>query len=111
MSLIGVWVKYFLLTFAVESAVCVPLLGTKYALGRRVLAALLAQILTHPVVWFVLPELRLGTMTYLVLAETWAVALELVFYRLVFADLTWRRALGISALANGASFGVGLLLQ
>ena len=111
MIFIGVWAKFFLVTLAIESLVAVPLLGREFALWRRALAVLLAQILTHPIVWFVLPELGLGRMAYLVLAETWAVALELVFYRLVFAEVSWRRALGISALANGVSFSVGLLLQ
>jgi hypothetical protein len=111
MIFVGLWAKFFLITLAIESLVAVPLLGRESPWWRRALAVLLAQILTHPIVWFVLPELRLGRMTYLVLAETWAVALELVFYRLVFTELSWRRALGISAFANGASFSIGLLLQ
>lgn len=110
MSWVYAWAKAFALTVAVESGVAVPLLGHGQTLGRRALAALLAQLLTHPVVWFVLPELRLGFTLYLLLAETWAVVLELIFYRLVFGGLSWRYALGVSALANGASFAVGLLV-
>lgn len=111
MILLRLWAKYFLVTLFVEGLVCVPLLGKRYSPSRRLVAVLFAQLLTHPIVWFALPELRLDTMSYLVLAETWAVSLEVVFYRFVFVDLSWRRALGISALANGASFAIGLLLQ
>jgi len=70
-----------------------------------------AQFATHPSVWFVLPMLGLPWAGYVLLAESWAVSLECLLYRLVFPALSWQRALGVAFLANGASVWVTLLIQ
>lgn len=111
MPLIYLWSKFFILTLMVESAICLPLLGPRHSIARRIAAATFAQLITHPIAFFAFPELQLPAPEYALLAETWAVAAEFVFYRLMFSDLTSRRALGLSALANAASYSVGLLLQ
>jgi hypothetical protein len=105
------WARVFALTLAVEMVVAVPLLGREQRLARRSAAVLFAQLATHPLVWFVLPELRLGRLPFLVLAESWAVVAELTLYRLVFPALSWSRALAVSALANGASAALGTFLR
>ena len=77
---------------------------------RRAAIAGFASLATHPIVWWVIPELGLGEPLRLGACEAWAFGAELVFYRLVLDGLTWRRAALASGLANGLSFGVGLVL-
>ena len=54
---------------------------------------------------------RRGAQTRIVAAELFALLVEGVAYLLVWPEIGARRAFGTSALANGASFGVGLLLR
>jgi hypothetical protein len=105
------WARFFAFTLGVEMLVAVPLLGRAQRPVRRCAAVLFAQLATHPLVWFALPELHLGRLPFLVVAESFAVVVELALYRLVFPELSWSRALAISALANGASTAVGTLLR
>jgi hypothetical protein len=107
---VSAWSHAFALTCLVELAVAVPLIGRSESALRRTGAVLFAQLASHPAVWFVFPALHLRRLHYAVGAELWAVAIELVIYRLVFARLSWLRAFAISALANGASFAVGTWL-
>ena len=110
MTYVAEWAQYFAVTTLVELAVAVPLLGFGEGRWRRVFTVALAQLVSHPAVWFILPELGMRRGTYLTVAETWAVVSELLLYRLVFERLSWARALGVSALANGASLAAGTLL-
>jgi hypothetical protein len=106
------WARAFAFTVGVELAVAVPLLReTERSRLRRVGAVLFANLASHPAVWFVLPALGMPHFATLALAEAWAVGLEVLVYRLVFPDLPFSRALAVSALANGASFGTGELLR
>ena len=73
-------------------------------------AVCFAQVVTHPAVWFILPTFGWSKPTYVLVAESWAILGELLFYRFVFPDLSWSRALASSALANAASFAVGAWL-
>ena len=111
LNLTELWFRAFAITLGVELAVAVPLLGSAGTLGRRTLAVGFAQLSTHPAVWFVFPELGLARVPYLALAEGFAVVAELVLYRLLFPALSWSQALATSALANAASYTVGLLLK
>ncbi|HET9954200.1 MAG TPA: hypothetical protein VFQ61_06840, partial [Polyangiaceae bacterium] len=117
MTWVTSWVHAFLITMTIELLVGVPLLGKSRPgaapdpLWRRAGAVVFAQLASHPLVWFVLPELHLRRSNYALVAETWAVVSELVLYRLVFVDLSWSRVLGVSALANGVSFAVGTFLN
>jgi hypothetical protein len=111
LSYLVLWSRAFALTLVVEAGVAVPLLGAGASRARRMGAACAGQLLTHPSVWFVLPALGLTRFAYLSVAESWAIVGEMVLYRLIFTDLPWLRALGISALANGASFAAGLLIR
>ncbi len=101
----------FLLTLARELAFATPLLGAPFPLARRAGAVLLGQCLTHPLVWFAWPLLGLPRPLYLLCAETFAVAVELVVYRLALPGLPWPRAVAAASLANAASIAVGLLLR
>jgi hypothetical protein len=110
-SYVADWAGFFALTLAVELAVAVPLLTKEAGLPRRVAAVVFAQLSSHPAVWFVIPALGLPRLSYLASAETWAVVSELLLYRLIFPQLSWSRALAVSALANGASFAVGTFIS
>jgi hypothetical protein len=107
----ALWLRYFALTVAIELAVAVPLLrATEASLGRRALAVLVANVASHPILWFVLARV-LASRTSLILAgEGWAVASEAVVYALVFPTMQRTRALGVSAVSNAASFLVGTAL-
>ncbi len=108
----GAWFVAFLITAAVEAPIVVALTrGVAARVPRRFALAVFAQLATHPLVWFVFPRLvGLTGRTSLLLSELWAWLAEAAFYALVFPELPAPRALGISALANGASIAAGLLV-
>lgn len=110
MSWVALWSQPFALTLAAELSVAVPLLGSLRSVPHRMAAVAAAQLASHPIVWFVLPGLGLGRAPFLLLAEGWAVGLDLLLYRLIYAQLSWARALAVSALANGASLALGTAL-
>lgn len=112
MVLIGyeaAWVRYFALTTLSELAVAVPLLSSQ-PLGRRVLAVIVANFATHPFVWFFLARLGMSRLGLTLVAEPWAVGFETLVYALAFPALPRSRALAASALANGTSFAIGILV-
>jgi hypothetical protein len=109
-TLIAGWARAFSLTLVVELAVAVPLIGPPPRWLRRVAAVTLGQVLTHPSVWFLWPELGLPRATYLIVAEAWAVLGELLLYRLVFEAAPWSRLLAASAIANACSLAAGTFL-
>jgi len=112
MAYVLAWFKAFLITVVVELLVAWPLLRRdELSGGRRAGLIFFAQMASHPAVWFIFPELKLRWASILLLAEGWAVLSETLFYWLVFRGLPLRRAFGVAALANGASYGTGLALQ
>jgi hypothetical protein len=111
MTLLHAWLRAFVLTTVVELAVGVPLLAPGGSLPRRTVTVCLAQLTTHPAVWFIWPLFAWPHATYLLVAEAFALLIEALVYRLVFDRLTWSRALAASALANAASVIVGIGLR
>ena len=111
LSYVVLWSRVFVVTLLVEAVVAIPLLRSEASVVRRAGGVLAAQLLTHPGVWFILPALGLTRFAYLTIAEAWAIAAEMALYRLIFAELSWSRAFGISALANGASLAAGMLAR
>ena len=67
-----------------------------------------ATLATHPIVWFVFPALGLGYATELVLSETYAAVAATIVYACLWPRVAWLRALAASAMANAASYVVGL---
>ena len=111
LSYVGLWARAFALTLGSELCVAPWLLPRGEPRIRRVGAVVAANVLSHPAVWFVFPELGLGYTRMLLLAELWAFGSELLLYRLVFPALPWRRAVAASALANAVSLGLGMALR
>jgi hypothetical protein len=103
------WFVAFLITLAVEVPVVVLLARrAEPSLVRLALLALFANLATHPIVWYVISQLLLvGTTPYVVVAESWAVAAEAVFYAVTIRALTAQRAVAIAVVANAASFVAG----
>jgi hypothetical protein len=110
MSVVELWLRAFVITLAVELAVGVPLLRDR-TLSTRIAAVALANLSSHPIIWFVFLRLGLSFEARHILAEGWAIAVELGVYVLVFPTIGIRRAAAVSLLANGASLGVGVVLR
>jgi hypothetical protein len=105
------WLRAFGATVLCELPVAAPLLASvEPRLPRRCAIIVLANLATHPLVWFAFPGLALGSGARLAFSEAWALLAELSIYRLVWPTLPLRRAALVSLAANGVSFAVGLLL-
>jgi hypothetical protein len=111
MSWVHAWFRAFFLTLAVELAVAPWFLPKAEPRWRRAAAVVAANVASHPAVWFVFPALGFRYSVVLTLAELWAFGSEVLIYMLVFRGFSPRKAMIASALANGASLGVGVTLR
>ena len=102
------WLMAFLVTVAVEGPIVVALTrGHPTPAWRRALIALFAQLVTHPLVWFVFPRLvGLTGRSSLALSELWAWLAEAGFYAVVLPGLSSARALGVSCPADQRSLSI-----
>lgn len=103
------WAFAFVLTQLLEIPVVLDLTRDDgRPLGKRLLIAFVASLITHPIVWFVLHPwlLPLGYVPFFVLAESFAIGTEALWYRTCRLD----RPLRLSLAANGFSATVGLVL-
>ena len=107
------WFVAFLLTLAVEVPVAVFLLRrAEPNMLRAAALVVFANLMTHPLVWFVWTQVFLiGTPEYVIAAETWAIAAEALFYAVVIRGLGPGRAIVIAVVANAASFAVGRVVS
>jgi hypothetical protein len=105
------WARAFALTVGSEVLIATWFLPRDAPRSRRLGAVVFANVASHPAVWFVFPELFARWEVALVLSELWALVSELLIYKLVFPALGWRNALAASALANGGSLLLGLVLR
>jgi hypothetical protein len=106
------WFRAFLLTLAVELPIAAVLLRRyEPAWPRLIVLLVFANLASHPAVWFIFTQWFLvGTWTYVLAAEGWAVGAEALFYWAAFRGVSVRRAIVVSLAANAASFLVGRLL-
>jgi hypothetical protein len=105
------WLRAFGLTLFVEIPIAAALLARVEAkLARRIAVVVVANLATHPLVWFLFPGLAAGRAARIGLSEAWAIIAELAIYKLVWPALQLRRAALVSLAANGASVAVGLAL-
>ena len=104
------WLRGFGLTLAVEEAIAAPLLQhVEPSLARRVMAVLVVNLATHPLVWFFFPHLGWSWTAVTLVAEGWAFGFETLAYRVVFPEAPWTRCALVSACANGGSYLLGLV--
>jgi len=101
------WLAAYCLTLAVELPVASWLLRSEDRV-KPALAALLGTSCTHPLLWFVWLRLFDDYWLYIVSGEAAVVLLETVGYRFL-VGIGWRRALGVSALVNAASYLAGVV--
>ncbi len=106
------WFTAFILTVAVEIPVALFLLRrVEPDRLRLVILVAFANLATHPAVWFVFTQLFLvGTPEYILAAESWAIAVEALFYAVTIRGISPRRAIAVALAANVASIAVGRLL-
>jgi hypothetical protein len=103
------WLFAFAFTQVIEGPIWWRGLPDDRPALARLLLALLPTALTHPVVWFVAPQL-FGTWTAMFfVAEAFAVIVEAGIARMLGLDL--KRAVVLSLVANGVSAGLGLVSQ
>jgi hypothetical protein len=100
----------FGLTLLVEGVVLWLLFRRHRGLWRIGAAAILGNVLTHPVVFLVLPRWMSDPATYIIIAESFAFSAEIPVIWAVLRPDPWRRSISASALANGASYLLGLIL-
>ena len=106
------WIPAFLLTLAVEVPIALALLHRSGpGIVRLAGIAAVANLATHPVVWFVLPQLLdVGETSYTIVAEIWAVAIEALVYWLALPGIGVRRIAITATAANAASWLAGRVL-
>jgi hypothetical protein len=106
------WFAAFVLTVAVEAPIVVFLLrGVQRDLVRLAIAIVVANLATHLAVWYVFTQLLfIGTLEYILVAETWAIAAEAILYWAAIGGLAIRRAVAVAVIANLASFTAGRLI-
>jgi hypothetical protein len=101
----------FLLTFFIEFLILSLLLRNKHGIRKIAGAALLANIATHPLVWFFFPSLGLTYALQLGISELFAFAAEALIYARLFPNMGLRQAALLSLACNATTFLFGLLLQ
>ena len=107
-----------LLTLSLELPVVAALvLGLRWCPRSRwpwlLLLAAATSLITHPFAWHGIPELRASIPSYwarTALVEGLVVVAEGLLY-MHFLPLSVRRGMATALLANGVSWGLGLLLQ
>jgi len=105
------WLRAFAVTLLVEIPIATPLLAiVERSVARRIAIVVVANLATHPLVWFLFPGLAFGRPTRFALSEAWAVLAEIAIYKLVWPSLRGRRAALVSLAANGASVAAGFAL-
>jgi hypothetical protein len=106
---ISAWFAAFVITLAIEAPIVAFMVRrVEPDLVRLGVLILFTNLATHLVVWYVITQLLLvGTLAYVIVAETWAIAAEAVFYRVAIRGLSTRLAIAVAIVANGASFLVG----
>jgi len=106
------WFVAFVITLAVEAPIVVFLLRREEQdLLRLGVLIVFANLATHLAVWYVFTQLFLvGTLEYTLVAETWAIAAEAVFYWAAIRGLSASRAVAVAVAANATSWLAGRLI-
>ena len=106
------WFPAYALTLAVEIPIVYFLLRRADTdLLRLGILIVFANLATHLAVWYVISKLLLvGTLGYTLVAETWAVVAEAVFFWAAIHGLSVRRAIVVAVTANAVSWIAGRLI-
>ena len=109
---VSAWFPAFVVTVVVEGPIVWWFArGRETSVLRVGAAVLLANLASHPAVWFIFTQLFLvGTVSFTLATEAWAVCVEAVLYILALRGVGPWRAVAASLVANVASYLVGLLV-
>ena len=105
------WIMAFTLTQVIEITVGMLFWKDEKVSSIRKIATLFgASLITHPMVWFVFPEIRdeggYSYGEYLLMAESYAYGVEALYYY----AFRIKRPILLSVLANSCSFLTGVFL-
>ena len=109
---VSAWFTAFVVTVVIEAPIVWWFVRVREPSVLRVgTAVLLANLASHPAVWFIFTQLLLvGSVAYTLTTEIWAVIVEAILYVLALRGVGPRRALAVSLVANAASYLVGVLV-
>ncbi len=109
---VSAWFPAFVVTVVIEGPIVWWFArGRETSVLRVGAAVLLANLASHPAVWFIFTQLFLvGTVSFTLATEAWAVCVEAVLYILALRGVGPWRAVAASLVANVASYLVGLLV-
>lgn len=114
MPLVTLWFQAFVWTLILEAVVVAWFLRGE-AITRRGTLVLFANLITHPAVWFVFPELgvhyQLPHVVTLVASELWAYGLEAWFYCTWLGQGRIRDGIWLAVVANTVSLVAGFALR
>lgn len=111
MNDVGVWARYFAFGLAVEVPLFVLLAWRLTPWWRAALAGAACTCVTHPLLWYVWLPAFADYHAAVVSGEILVALVEwLVFFALA-RPVPLLRALAASLIANGASLGLGWLMQ
>jgi len=99
------------LTLAVELPVALLVLR-RQGLKKALLAGLIANLVSHPLLHFALPHLisPAARGQFILVGELGVFVLEALIYLAVVRPRPWALALAAAALSNAASYALGLLI-
>ncbi len=110
-TVLGWWLRSFLLTLAVEVPVYVLVTQRWVRPSRAGGVGALASLVTHPALWFLWPRVvHSSYAAYIVSGELLVACIEATLFYALARPGGWSRAAAASLLANGASYLVGSLL-
>jgi hypothetical protein len=108
--LVEAWLRSHLWTQAIEVSGTVLLLrGRGIPVWRRAAASGVGTLLTHPILWFVWPRIWGGYWSGITIGELAIIGVEAGVMRAAL-PISGREALSTSALVNGGSYLLGVLL-
>ena len=108
--IISHWPTSFLLTLAVEVPLFVVLTRGTVPVWRAAGAGALGSCLTHPLLWFVWRQVVSDYLRYAISGEVLVVVTESLTFFALARPLRLSQAVAVSCIANGASWGAGLLI-
>ena len=106
------WWRAFLLSLVVEGIVAGVTARALHLKVLRVIGASTAgTCLTHPLLWFVWSRLIANYALYIASGEILVAAIEALVIWAIARPITAKQAIAVSLIANGASYGLGVLIH
>lgn len=121
-ELVGLWfnfVRGFLIAIMLEAPILAGFLSARHQVRERIIAAIMLNAVTYPIVALVLPLLLGHTWFYVFAAEIFAPTAECLLFHQVFVDRQYKLAaifttlhdFAVITFANVLSFVVGLWIM